>query len=441
MDRGAFVIPALGVIVLAAIFGSESLTKPPPPDKRVHVLYWEKWTDFEFAAMKNVVDHFNKIQDKIQVDVLSVSGIQDKTLMAISGNIPPDIAGLYGPNVTQYADDHAVLPLDDMCREAGITAAQYVPAFWNIGVTQGHLYALPSTPASVGLHWNKDIFKNNGFDPEKPPQTWEDVYSMSEKITKKVDDKVTMAGFLPAEPGWWNWMWGPLFGGRWYDDNGHCTANCKENVAAYTFVQAFSKRFGASQVTSFKSGFGPFSSPQNGFLAGHLAMEPQGVWMYNFITKFAPELHWGAAPLPYPADRPDLANSTIIDLDVLCIPRGAKHVKEAFEFIKYVQSQEGMEMLCLGQKKASPLVKVSPEFFSKHPNPFIKMFNDLPSGKNAFAVPKLGIWPEYGNEIDAMFDDITLIKKTPQQALDDLQARMQPKLDEYLHRLKERGES
>ena len=121
VDRSAFTIPALAIAVFGFLFESEQLTKAPPPDKKVHVQYWEKWTDFEFDAMKKVVDAFNKSQDKIQVDILSISSIEDKTLMAISGGIPPDVVGLYGENVTQYADNHAVIPLDDMCREAGIS--------------------------------------------------------------------------------------------------------------------------------------------------------------------------------------------------------------------------------------------------------------------------------------------------------------------------------
>ena len=72
-----------------------------------------------------------------------------------------------------------------------------------------------------------------------------------------------------------------------------------------------------------------------------------------------------------------LANSTIADEDILVIPRGCKHPKEAFEFIKFVQSQHGMEELCLGQKKFSPLVKVSKDFFRKHPNPYVKLFDEL----------------------------------------------------------------
>ncbi len=445
MDRGAFVLPGLAIVVLGTFWYSEHLAKNDPVDGKVHVKYWEKWTDFEFDSMKHVVDVFNSEHPNIQVDILSVSGIQDKTLMAISGNIPPDVAGLYGGNVTQYADDHAVYTLDDMCKEAGISADQYVPAFWNVCTVRNHIYAMPTTPASVALHWNKDMFKVAGLNPDKPPATWEEVAQMADKITTRdPGGHIKQAGFLPAEPGWWNWMWGPLFGGKLYEvdaqGKGHVTINSPDNVRGFEYCASFAKKYGPGNLSTFRNGFGQFSSPQNGFLAGHLAMEPQGVWMYNFITKFAPDLKWSAAELPYPADRPDLKAGTIIDLDVLCIPRGAKHVKEAFEFVKFVESQRGMEMLCLGQKKASPLIKVSPEFYARHPNPYIKLFAELPKGKNAYAVPKVGIWPEYTSEIDSAFSKIMLEQETPQKALDDVANRMQPKLEQYESRLKARGE-
>ena len=158
--------------------------------------------------------------------------------------------------------------------------------------------------------------------------------------------------------------------------------------------------------------------------------------MYNFITKFSPQLEWSAAPFPYPADRPDLRGQCIADEDVLMIPRGAKHPDEAFEFIKFVQSQKGMELLCLGQRKHSPLIKVSADFYAKHPNPFIKLFNDLPRGQHVYCQPKMGIWPEYEDEMKNAFEEVSLMKKSPQEALDAVQARIQPKLDEYLKHMK-----
>jgi maltose-binding protein MalE len=174
-------------------------------------------------------------------------------------------------------------------------------------------------------------------------------------------------------------------------------------------------------------------------MAGQVAMELQGVWMANFIGTYNPKMHWAAAPFPHPADRPDLANMTVADLDVLVIPRGARHPKEAMEFINFVESQKGMEILCLEQKKNSALKVMPANFYKDHPNPFIKLFSDLPLGKNIVIPPKMGIWPEYQQAMNDAFDAVNLQVKTPEQALQDVQNIMQPKLDEHLERLKRRG--
>lgn len=440
VDRSAFTIPALAAAVLLTVYGSELLTKPPKADGKVHVTYWEKWTGAEFDAIKGVVDYYNKSQDKIQVDLLSVSGIENKTLMAVSGGIPPDIAGLYGPNVTQYADDHAVIQLDDLCREGGIKAEDYIAPYWEAGMVRGHIYALPSTPATTALHYNRALFKKVGLDPDQPPKTIDELNSMADKLTKREPNgHVIRTGFMPGEPGWWNWAWGPFFGGKLWDGEGKITFNSPENVKAYEWVQSFSKKWGASALQSFQAGFsGTFSSPQNPFMTGQNAMEIQGVWMYNFVHMYNPKLDWAAAS--FPAAKPGLEDPTVIDLDVLCIPVGAKHTKEAFEFLKFVESQKGLEMLCLAQKKITPLKAVSPGFIEHHPNPFIKLFIKLAYSKNAVSTPKLGIWAQYGDEINNAFSEITIMSKTPKQALDDVTNRMQPMLDKYLERLKIRGE-
>lgn len=426
--------------MLGVYFESEQLTKPAPPDGKVHVAYWEKWTAFEFDAMKKVVDEFNKSQNKIQVDILSISNIEDKTLMAISGRIPPDVVGLYGENVTQYADSHAVITLDELCKEAGIKKEDYIPAYWNVGVVRNKLYALPSTPATTALHYNRGLFKEVGLDPDKPPKTFHELDDMAEKLTKREPNgHVIRTGFMPGEPGWWNWAWGPFFGGKLWDGKSKITFNCPENVEAYTWVQHFSVNWGASALQSFQAGFAnTFSSSNNPFMTGQTAMEIQGVWMYNFIQKFNPQLDWAAAP--FPAAKPNLPDPTVIDLDVLCIPTGAKHPKEAFEFLKFVETQKGLEMLCLGQKKITPLRKVSPGFIEHHPNPFIKLFIKAAYSPTTCAAPKIGIWSQYKDEITNAFSEITLMTKTPKQALDDVNNRMQPMLDQYLARLRARGE-
>lgn len=441
MLRKAPTLPVLAVLVLGAVWASERVAAPEPVRDRVVVTYWEKWTGFEADAMREVVNEFNRRQDRIHVKMLSVSGIQDKTLLATAGGNPPDVAGLYGPNVAQYVDDHAVIPLDEYCAKYGITQDDYIPVYWDICSFRNKIYALPTTPASTALHYNKRLLREAGFDPERPPETIEAMDAMVAKITRRDETgRVVLAGFMPSEPGWWNWGWGFVFGGELWDGEAKITASAPENVRAFEWVQNYSKKYGATELQSFRSGFGNFSSPQNAFLAEKVAMEIQGVWMHNFIAQFAPKLEWGASPFPHPADRPDLAGLTFADLDILVIPKGAKHPDEAFEFIRYVQSQEGMEALCLGQRKHSPLRKVSDHFWKTHENPNIRLFAELPGKVNVVSPPKLAIWPEYSAELGAAFDEIALMRKTPKQALDYVQERMQVKLDDYLMRRDARGD-
>jgi ABC-type glycerol-3-phosphate transport system substrate-binding protein len=439
MSRFApFVLPIVGLAVFGAFVWGEELTKPEVPKDRIRITYWEKWTGFEYDGIKSIVDDFNKSQDKIFVDLLTISSIEQKTMMATAAGVPPDVAGLFGPNVPQYADDNAVMRLDDLCQEYGIREDQYIPAYWKINTYQGHIYCLPTTPADTALHYNAEMLRAAGFDPSRPPQTLQQMDDMAAKITRKENGKIVVSGFLPAEPGWWNWAWGCYFGGKLWDGSTKVTANSPENIAGFEWVQNYSKKYGPAELQTFKSGFGNFSSPQNAFMEKQVAMELQGVWMFNFVNKFAPGLPMMAAPFPHPENRPDLANVTIVDADVLVIPRGAKHPKEAFEFMAYVQKQEVMEKLCLSHQKNSPLRNVSDNFWKQHKNPYIRLFDKLAYSKNAVTTPRTGIWTEYQGEMTAAFDSIALLQKTPKQALDEVNERMQKKLDQYLLRLKAR---
>jgi ABC-type glycerol-3-phosphate transport system substrate-binding protein len=210
------------------------------------------------------------------------------------------------------------------------------------------------------------------------------------------------------------------------------TAASPENVRAYRWVASYSKKIGVDAIKRFRSGFGDFGTAENPFLSSRLAMQIQGVWMYNFIKKFADGMPWGAAPFPAPSDRPDLRGTANAEADNLVIPAASKHPEEAWEFIKYVQSQPVMEKLCLGQRKHSPLQQVSDEFWAKHPNPHIRLFAELGSLPHAWAAPKTGVWNEYNRELNAVANRIQSLDVTPEAGLRQVQDTLQRSLDREL---------
>ena len=95
----------------------------------------------------------------------------------------------------------------------------------------------------------------------------------------------------------------------------------------------------------------------------------------------------------------------------------------------------------MGQRKHSPLSHVSPGFYAKHPNPYIKLFADLPKSPNVISPPKTGIWPEYQAEMTAAFEQVALGKKTAKEALDYVQNRVEMINDDYQSQLKARREA
>lgn len=421
--KTALIAAAGAAIFLTALYLSEGVVSREGRKDRITVLYWEKWTGDEGEEMRKTVNAFNASQDRIFVKYLSISGVDQKTMLGTSGGNPPDVAGLWANNLCQLADAKAVMDLTEMAREKGITDATYIPCYWDEMTYRGGLWGLPSTPASIAMHVNADLVPKELASPETFPQTFEDLDAMVDKISKKKDGTLVMAGFLPGEPGWWHWAWPYWFGGKLVDGD-KITIDTPEAEKAFEWIAKYGQRFGISSVQSFASGFGNFASPQDAFMSGKVASEIHGVYKANYIRIYNPKMNWFALPFLHPKDRPDLAGQTIVDSDVLCIPRGAKHPKEAFEFIAYVQRQDVMERLCSAHGKNSPLAKVSENFLRNHPNKYIRLFDQLARSPLAFHTPKTGVFPQLSAEISNAYQEVSTGQKTPKQALSDAQKRI-----------------
>ena len=411
------------------------------------ITYWEKWTKFEGKACADTVAAFNELyRGKIEVQLVTVSQIERKLLVAIAGGNPPDVAGSYAFCVCAYADRNALTPLDDLLAAEGITREDYVPVYWDMCQHRGRMWALPTTPATVALHWNKRLFREAGLDPERPPRTIAELDEFAERLTRRDSHgNITQMGFIPQEPGWWNWAWGYWFGGKLWNGRDKITADDPGNIRAFRWIQSYSKKYGVDAIRRFASGFGNFSSPQNAFLSAKVVMELQGVWMHNFIGQYAPGMEWGAAPFPREKIPPGVDPEdpkqavTIADADVIVIPRGSRHPEAAWEFIKFVNSRRGMEILCMGQRKFTPLREVSPEFWERHPHPYIKLFRDMAESPYAIYTPQTGIVREYQREMFNAFDRVRLLSASPGEALADVRERVQRSLDRELRRLRRRG--
>ena len=446
-----FLIAAL----LAAACGEADPTHTD--DGRLIVRYWEHWNGFEHDAMQAVVDDYNASQDEHYVQMLRVSQMEQKFLLATAGGNPPDLVGLWDRNLASFAEKGAITPLSGYLDEAGIGEDHFLPVVWELLQHRGFAWAVPTTPGGIGLHWNRRLFAEAGLDPDRPPQTLDELDAMAETLTvvdversgqtqrvryvELTDDEkstkqfdIVQLGFSPMEPNWFKDSWGYWFGGSLDDGAGRITADSPENVAALDWVGSYTRKFGVSNMKKFSASFGnSFASPQNPFMDERIAMELQGVWMYNFIDRFAPQLDWSAAAFPS-VDPERLGDVTYLECDVLSIPTGAKNPDAAFAFMHYMMGQGPMEKLCLGQRKFSPLAETSAGFVARHPNPKIEVFMDLARGAGARISPKLPVWQEYKTEMAVAADRVFGGVASAEEAAAYVQERMQWKLDRVQRR-------
>jgi ABC-type glycerol-3-phosphate transport system substrate-binding protein len=138
---------------------------------------------------------------------------------------------------------------------------------------------------------------------------------------------------------------------------------------------------------------------------------------------------WGAAP--FPSAVPGVEDVSYCVTDVLVIPRGAKHPREAFEFMAFCQRQEQMEKLCALSGKTSPLKRVSLDYVYSNPNPYVDVFDRLADSPNAAPIDQTPIYGEASSLIDVAAQQVYLLQKTPVEALTEAQERIDQRLARY----------
>ena len=390
----------------------------------IEITYWQYWTGFEGKAIEKLVNKFNATHSNIKVKMLTISEPRKKTLLSIIGGTPPDVISTIAAWLPELSTKGAIIPLDNYCKNDKITGELFIPVYWKMVTSKNHIWALPTTPTSNALYWNKNLFKKAGLDPEKPPKTLKELEEFSKKLTVKDENgKIKQIGFLPSWPSWAFGFYGVLFNGKWANEDASIvTANHKNNILGWEWAQSFIKNLGTKNIQTFQEEFGNYQGPNNPFYTEKIALEINGVWEGNFIPRFAPNLKWGAAPI----STIDGKLTTIVDSDCIVIPKGSKHPNEAFKFISWLMKPENLEELCLLQGKFSPL-KISDreDFIKKHPHSYIKVFIDVAKSNGAVFFPQGTYYELYKRELKRAFEAVMRLEKSPEDALNEVQEKME----------------
>ncbi|MFN8494455.1 MAG: extracellular solute-binding protein [Caldilineaceae bacterium] len=146
---------------------------------------------------------------KVNVEEEPEGGAFDALIAA--GNQPDMIVGSLGSQIGHLAAGGAVVPLEGLPGAADLFARLDKATVEQL---YGHNYYVPVSADVTMMIYNKEIFKQAGLDPNKPPATWDEFLADAAKIDKLPalpnGDKIRGTVFWNEALTFGGWYWNVL---------------------------------------------------------------------------------------------------------------------------------------------------------------------------------------------------------------------------------------
>jgi sn-glycerol 3-phosphate transport system substrate-binding protein len=159
---------------------------------------------------------FEKENPGIKLKPIYTGTYQDsitKVLTAVKSGEPPVTSILLSTDMFSLIDEDAIVPFDELVRtpEDQAWLKSFYPAFMENSQTGGKTWGIPFQRSTIVLYYNKELFREAGLDPNRPPQTWKEQVEYAQKLTKRdASGKVTQWGIQIPSSGFPYWLFQAL---------------------------------------------------------------------------------------------------------------------------------------------------------------------------------------------------------------------------------------
>ncbi len=420
----AFALAGCNVTLGASPEGLSSLGKEPAPGRKVVIEIYSVFGSTGAVGWNKLATRYEQAQPDIGVRITyapAAGGGGDdnpKLFTAIAGNTPPDLANLTPFSTPQWAELGIMTDLTPYLQRDGIGADTFFPIAWHDMNYKGRVWQMQwDADPNFPLFWNKDLFQKSGLDPNRLPQTMDEVDEYSQKINKSKGGNVTQIGMIP-----WNaygfsnsiFTWGWAFGGEFVNPSGDAVTPDNEYVVkALEWMVKYAKSVGGAD----KVNVSPPNLQLPPFGTGNVGMAPLVAPNARDVKASAPNLHMGAGLLPYQgpgAVRPG-AGAWFGGWG-LFIPKGAKYPDEAWEFLKWVTTSSQGTLAQWETVGYPPACKVTPVFDLMKKDPVMgPYYNVLVTAQHSR--PAIPVGAFYASQFEQVISDAIYGKLTPLQAL------------------------
>ncbi|MHB8579265.1 MAG: ABC transporter substrate-binding protein [Ignavibacteriaceae bacterium] len=348
-------------------------------DKIVTITFWHSFVSSTIPSLNELINKFEKEHPNIKINaqyVPSGDPLVEKLVTAIQSGTAPDISWIHSDFLDKLVEANAVYKMEHFIKGSnGLSDSvmkDIFPALLQSASWRDTLYAMPMEATTLAFLYNKNLFKNAGIDPNRPPKNWDELEDYAKRLTidKNHDGKIDQYGFyVPVFPAsgplsiWMVLQWTPFL---W--QAGGQEINAQQNQIL------FNSNAGIEALTLWKNiynseHFSDFTLTHDiGFVSGTIAMIMDGPWDLPEFRKIN-NFDWGVTDLPAGPE----TTATYIDGEHLAIFKQSKHPQAAWTFVKWILKPEIQAMFSeqsgyLPVRKSVLQLKVYKEFLDKHPH-------------------------------------------------------------------------
>ena len=383
---------------------------PVEPAEPVEITY------YTFSAAPDHVEQLDQMIQlfeathpniKVKVETAPFDEYFTKLQTLIAGGTAPDVFELNYENFVTYADKGVLLDLSPMMKaDTTLNPEVYSERANSAFSYNGMQLGLPATFSTVMLYYNKDLFDQAGVEYPTADWTWSDAVEAGKKLN---DPANGVWGLYSGVQFWEFYKKAAQNNCRFFnDDKTEVLINSPECVEA---LQTMVDMVKTDKVVPSAADMGG-QSDGDMFMAGKLAMDVTGIWMFS-AYKDAP-FQWDVTVEPGMANK-----ATHFFANGVSAFAATKHAQEAYEWIKFFTSDPEMANIRIASGWELPALK-DPTLFEDY------LSQTPPDNRQAvidsleFAVvpPVIVRQSEMQDGINKLLEQVMLDQLTPQEALD-----------------------
>jgi ABC-type glycerol-3-phosphate transport system substrate-binding protein len=384
----------------------------------VEVTLWHIWDGNRTAPFQKTLDLLTERRPRVRVSPTvfnTTAETEAKIVAAAAGGDPPDVL-MNNQNIfVDLAGSGAFVALEDRLKADRLSAAEWYEGAYRSSVWGGKLYGLPAVNSGPRLlYFNRAAFREAGLDPNRPPQTWEELQRASLQVTKREGDSFARTGWNPA-PGSFEYLIFANSGRVFSPDARKAAFGGPEGLQTAEFLTdaVWTVYGGPARLADFlRANGGTFA--QDPFITGKVVLKVDGPFIIPQIKEFGPQLDYGVAAVPHAAQG-RFADPMWVNW-MYSLPRDSKKADAAWAAAAWVGHGEGHRLFMLDQQRPGVIKKYNDDPEYPRLNPHWKTINEI---LDRYTVSDQ-VTPGRGRAIAAMNKHLTRVHAREVSARDGL---------------------